>query len=77
MKTGLLWYDDNPHRTLQKKIARAAARHTQKYGHVPNVCYIHPSHGNGLNKVGPVQVKTLHTVLPYHFWIGQEEQSCQ
>jgi len=40
MKTGLLWYDDNPDTTLEDKIRKAATRYRQKFGQTPNVCYV-------------------------------------
>lgn len=82
MKVGLLWFDDDPKRSLREKIAPAAKRYRQKYGAPPNTCYVHPSTllpaqaggGNGKTaQVGTVHVATLPTVLQHHFWIGQEE----
>lgn len=75
MKEGLLWYDDNPGRELAEKVRRAARRYRQKFGMVPNVCYIHPSalNGNGkAQKVGGVRISSRPSVLKHHFWIGIE-----
>ena len=77
MNIGLLWYDDDPKRELPEKIIRAAKRYREKYGIPPNVCYIHKSSlgSNGQTaQVGQIQVQTLPSVLPHHFWLGQEEQ---
>lgn len=75
MKTGLLWYDDDPRRSLAQKVARAAARYRQKYGLVPNVCFVHPSalQSNGNTSAGPVSVTAKPSVLPHHFWIGVQD----
>lgn len=75
MKTGLLWYDDNPDLTLREYIARACARYKQKQGQVPNTCYIHPSAmpDDVLTKVGPVRVVIRTTVLKHHFWVGKAD----
>ena len=73
MNTGLLWYDDDPATDLARKVARAAARHRQKYGCVPNTCYVNPAALDGNGKaihVGPVTVTSRPSVLPHHFWIG-------
>ena len=52
MKTGLLWFDDDPRRQLEDKVLRAAAHYERKYGQVPNLCFVHPSvfNGNGKGK---------------------------
>jgi hypothetical protein len=77
MKTGLLWYDDDPGRDLAEKIGRAARRYRQKFGAPANVCYVHPSalgnNGRG-KKVGGVHVSSKPSVLRHHFWVGQEEE---
>jgi hypothetical protein len=77
MKVGLLWFDDNSRTDLNEKITRAAAHYRKKFGTLPNTCYVHKSclSDNGKTaKVGQIQVKALPTVLPHHFWLGQEEQ---
>jgi len=91
MKQGLLWYDDNPGRDLADKVRQAARRYRQKFGAVPDVCYVHPpvtgpgtvalalnGNGNGkVQKVGRVRVAPLPSVLRHHFWLGREEQRAQ
>ena len=73
MLTGdaLLWFDDDPVRATSDKITRAVQRYQQKYGHSPDVCYVHPSAlpGGELN-VGQVKVLPAQTVLLHHFWLG-------
>ena len=73
MKTGLLWFDGDPKHDLAHTVALAAARYRQKFGCVPNVCYVHKSAVlPGTGHVGNIEVKPLPTVLRYHFWIGCE-----
>ncbi|MDY7078462.1 MAG: hypothetical protein SXV54_16220 [Chloroflexota bacterium] len=77
MEEGLLWYDDNPGRNLTEKIGKAARRYRQKFGAMPNVCYVHPSvlSGNGkVQKVDGMRVASLPSVLRHHFWVGREEK---
>lgn len=75
MKTGLLWFDDSPDRTLAQRIAQAAVRHFQKYGVIPNVCYVHASAlGDDGCQVPGIEVRPNKSVLRYHLWIGREEQ---
>jgi hypothetical protein len=80
IQEGLLWFDDDPARATGDKIARAAQRYRQKYGHSPDVCYVHPAHlkeggtplkgvlGMGLSE--EIKVLPAKSVLPHHFWLG-------
>ena len=53
MKTGLLWFDDDPRRQLEEKVRRAATHYERKYGQSPTLCFVHPSafNGNGKRRV--------------------------
>jgi hypothetical protein len=82
MQTGLLWYDDDPQRTLEAKISRAAQRYREKYGRLPDTCYVHPqvmAGGTGNDRAvglsdagnGSVRVVSAPYVLLNHFWLGE------
>lgn len=78
MKTGLLWFDDDPRRELEEKVLRAAAHYERKYGHAPNLCFVNPGafDGNGrhrLKKAGSVEIRAGRSVLQHHFWLGRAE----
>ncbi len=83
MKTGLLWFDDDPRKGLEEKVQRAATHYEHKYGHAPDLCYVHPGAlsadrqvfgGNGkVTKVGQVAIRSGRSVLPHHFWLGMAE----
>ncbi|RLC75030.1 MAG: hypothetical protein DRJ03_30935 [Chloroflexi bacterium] len=85
MKAGLLWFDDDPDRTLEDKVLRAAKRYRRKYDRQPNLCFVHPAafeglpvgrQGNGkVRKAGQVEIRPGHSILPHHFWIGVDEES--
>ncbi len=71
IQEGLLWFDDSPTRSMVDKVGNAVQRYQQKYGHAPDVCYVHP----GLMpehevSIGPVKVLPAPTVLLHHFWLG-------
>ena len=68
--TGLLWFDNDPNRTLEDKVLQAAARYERKYGQTPNVCFVHHSQRNGAEKFGGVKIRTDRSILLHHFWIG-------
>jgi hypothetical protein len=71
MKTGLLWFDDDPNVPLATKIENAARRYRKRVGKSPNVCYVHPETFAGA-KTMPAHVKVIESasVQPNYFWIG-------
>ena len=72
MKIGLLWFDDDPHKTLEEKVLRASARHEQKYGRPPNTCFVHPSaldNNKQIRKTGDVEIRIGRSVLLNHYWL--------
>jgi hypothetical protein len=81
IQEGLLWFDDSPSRAVTEKIERAVQRYQQKYGHHPDVCYVHPAHlkegevsmADALSATG-VKVLPAKSVLPHHFWLGTQPQ---
>jgi len=85
IKAGLLWFDDDPDRTLADKVLRAAKRYQRKYDRQPNLCFVHPDafeglpvgrQGNGkIEKTGEVEIRAGRSILPHHFWIGVDEEN--
>jgi hypothetical protein len=82
MKSGLLWYDNDPRRPLEDKIGQAARRYHEKYGSWPNTCFVHPqamaddgdqpfSILNPEKQQGTIQVLSAANVLLHHFWLGE------
>ena len=72
MEIGMLWFDNDKKAGAAAKIERAARFYRDKYGKVPNLCFVHPSTLVGDEDTGPtgVEVRTSKTMLPNHFWIG-------
>lgn len=71
MKTGMLWFDNDPHRNLREKIQQAANYYQQKYGSQPTVCFVHPR----LQEIAfetdiNLEVKFNQAISPDHIWIG-------
>jgi hypothetical protein len=74
MKTGMLWFDNDPKIDLQAKIARAAEYYRKKYGINPDLCFVHPSMINvEIPPRNGIEVRTTKLVLPNHLWIGKHE----
>lgn len=80
-RKGLLWFDNDPRRSLEEKVERAVRRYKEKFGHMPNVCYINPAlldHRKGGASLS-VQKSTVKlvpspTVLPNHFLLSFVEK---
>ncbi len=75
MNEGLLWFDADPKRALNEKIAQAADRYRHKFGRKPNLCYINPLMlpGSEPAECDGVRLVPSRAVLKHHFWIGVEE----
>ena len=79
MEVGLLWLDNDSRRGVEDKVKRAASHYQKKYGCMPNLCFVHPSMlgGNGKPKplhVDKVEVRSVRSMLPDHFWLGVEDE---
>ena len=79
MDTGMLWYDGDPKRTLDAKIASAVEYYKTKYGAAPTVCFVHPSMlaAEADAEASPrtdakagVQLRPARVVMVNHFWLG-------
>lgn len=75
MKTGLLWYDDDPKRKVEEKVGHAAQRYQEKFGRAPDTCYLHPTMLTQAQGTGQrVQIVGKPDILPHHFLVGVAEQ---
>jgi len=68
----MLWLDDDKGRSFEEKVRRAVEYYRNKYGRMPDRCYVNPRMLGAEMKVGPVLVQPADMVLPAHFWIGRE-----
>lgn len=75
MKVGMLWFDDRCEAEISERIEDASAYYRSKYGHQPNLCFVHPeSIGEGQAFKGlTLKVKASNMLLQNHFWLGVEE----
>ncbi len=71
MQSGLLWFDDNPRRSLADKIETAAGRYRERFGRAPNICFVHPQTLEGVEQL-PAHVRVIEraSIQPNNFWIG-------
>ena len=71
MKTGMLWFDDDPNSNIEDKVSLAADYYEEKHGHKPTTCFVHPNMlSDPALKVRGINICPNRTVLPDHFWIG-------
>ena len=76
MNRGMLWFDNNPKTNLASKIKQAAEYYRQKYGAVPNLCFVHPSMlSEKETDEGRISVRAYRPVLPGYLWIGLAEKN--
>ena len=83
MKVGLLWYDADPQRALEDKVVRAALRYREKYGRLPDVCYVNPKTIAGRSGQeerlacrmeglqATIRIVSASNILIHHFWLGE------
>jgi hypothetical protein len=76
MQSGMLWFDNDRKRDLTAKLRRAADYYETKYGRRPTVCVVHPSTLAGPHEdVKGLRLEEANTVLPHHFWLGEEDEA--
>ncbi len=74
MKLGLLWYDNDPKKTLDLKLAEAATRYKEKFGAEPSVCYVNPAQMDAPQAAhGKFKLVGAAAVLPNHIWLEIEK----
>lgn len=78
---GMMWFDNKPKTTLADKIKEAADYYKKKYGAWPDACQVSqaasaqvPASGFFEYESGKINVRALHSILPYHLWIGVAEK---
>lgn len=72
MKSGLLWYD-NGKKPIWDKIEAAAKRYQEKFGVVPDTCFVNPHDLEPEAKPhGGIKMKVTgkSTIMPNHIWLG-------
>lgn len=78
MNVGMLWFDNDPKVDIAVKINRAVDYYQNKYGQVPNLCFVHPSMvKSSPTKSGNIEVRSSRSVLPNHFWLGLKKVGSQ
>ncbi len=79
MQSGLLWFDNDPGRSLAVKVTDAARRYQEKFGVAPDTCYVNRTAltepETRLSDQGmALRVLPAANILAHHFWVGVEER---
>ena len=82
MDVGMLWFDCDKKVDFDVKVKNAATYYYKKYGHNPNLCYVHPSmlttNGSKTKKsksTENVEIRSSKSLLPNHFWLGVNQEN--
>ena len=74
METGMLWFDNDPKKSLAQKVAEAAKYYYFKYGRIATACLVNPlALPAGKTEVNFIKVKASRMILPGSLWIGYEK----
>ena len=79
MDVGMLWYDNDPKRTLRERVIGGIEAYYAKFQEWPNMCYVSAKQWSQemefdlTYRGAEVSVITAPNVLIGHFWIGQAE----
>ena len=82
MKTGMMWFDNDPKKPLTRKIEEAADYYKKKFGQTPTTAFVSPKAlgeeqvrvgGGILVESNGMRVNSMRAILPAHLWIGVEE----
>jgi len=70
-----MWFDNDPHRPLEEKVKKAVQRYREKFGRVPNICYVNPDLLSGDEiRLKSVRVVASSRILPNHFLVSFAEE---
>jgi len=78
MTIGMLWFDNDPKKSLEDKIRGAASYYKTKYGPTPTLCFVHPimvDKDSPVEAVDGMPVRTNRSVMPNHVWVGIGEET--
>lgn len=68
---GMMWYDNDAHKSLADKIRQAAEYYQSKYGAQPNLALVSLKEDE-LPAIDGISVKASKSVLKNNVWIGRQ-----
>lgn len=81
MQVGLLWFDNDPRRAVAAKALDAARRYREKFGVMPDTCYVNSAALGGREMTVPLpatdkavlRLRPAADICPHHFLVGVED----
>lgn len=80
MRTGMLWLDNEPTSDLELKLDRAVKYYLQRYGQLPNLCFVHPSlldqassSPSPMMDIQGIEILPSQRLEPEQLWLGYKE----
>jgi len=75
----MLWLDSEPAGGLELKISRAVKYYQQRFGRLPNLCFVHPSLLEQANDDPPIDILGIDVLPsqrlePEQLWLGYREE---
>jgi hypothetical protein len=75
MATGMIWFDNDPHKNINEKIKFAVQYYQNKFGSEPTLCFLNPKfEGKLLNSDSEIEFNYNTGLSPDHIWIGLRQQ---
>ena len=72
MNIGMLWLDADRVRSFDEKVKRAADYYQEKYGRLPELCFVNTKMLAEERSVDHIEVKPIKNVQHNHFWLGMK-----
>ena len=74
MSTGMIWFDNDPHKNINEKVQYAIHYYQQKFGSVPTLCFLHPKFKDKqLEFFSEIEFKYNRGLSPDHIWVGMRQ----
>lgn len=68
VKSGWMWFDNDPKTSLDDKLRQASERYRQKFGQKPRLCYVNGSAlADSQSAGGALQMRSAGNVSPGYF----------
>ena len=75
MTTGMVWFDNDPHKNINEKIKFAVQYYQKKFGSDPTACFLNPKFRDKLiNSESEIEIAFNLGLSPDHIWIGMKQQ---
>jgi len=75
MATGMIWFDNDPQKSINEKINFAIQYYQKKFGSEPTLCFLHPIFmDKTLDLNSNIEFNFNKNLSPDHIWVGMRQQ---